>query len=845
MRTRRLPFGVIGAVLLVGLVGVLAALQYRWLGQVSQAEREQLRRSLDSRAREFADEFDGQIGTVYLSLQLSREALDAGDWSAFAARVDQWRASARYPQLVHALYLAEAVGDRKTLRPYDAAGRCFGPAVDAWPPHLAPLRDQIAALPPLAPPTPAGAARFITLSLLSVAPEIPALLVPVSRHTATVSGSVSSFTLERPNAFVVAELDGEYIRRTLVPALVASYFPAQDVDSYRVAVLSGKDAVVFSRGLPPSAAVDPAHADLVTPFFALRLDLARGPMPFDVGAIGPPADRLAVVVQHREATVTSHATAGPAAAQVRLARHGWRLVLAHATGSLDAAVERARRRNLWLSFGILGVLGAGVVMVVVTGRRAANLAAQQMDFVATVSHELRTPLAVIRSAAQNLSAGVVPEPERARRYGELIEEEGRRLTEMVEQVLEYARLTGGPPASPRQPLDVAELAHAVAESCRPLCQERGVVLELSAEGPATGLRRRGGPAPGAAQPDHECPHARRRGRLGWRDGGPGCRAKASGSPRRPRSRARHRWGGFRARVRAVLQRAAGDRRTGARQRPRPEPRQAGGGSARRENRGGVAPRTGSRLHGVPAGSRGGGPAVTTVAPPPRAKRILLVEDEPGLVLTLSDRLWAEGYEVAAATDGPNGLARASNERWDLILLDVMLPGQNGFEVCRELRRRGIETPILMLTARGQVIDKVLGLKLGADDYLTKPFDMMELVARVEVQLRRSAPAGHSGSDLRFADVVIDTRRAEVRRGGVVLELSAREFLLLKYFVEHRGEILSREQLLNEVWGYHAMPSTRTVDVHVAWLRQKIEPNTRHPQYILTVHGLGYRFLEQG
>jgi len=225
------------------------------------------------------------------------------------------------------------------------------------------------------------------------------------------------------------------------------------------------------------------------------------------------------------------------------------------------------------------------------------------------------------------------------------------------------------------------------------------------------------------------------------------------------------------------------------------------------------------------------------------RRILLVEDEPGLVLTLTDRLSAEGYDVASAIDGPSGLARALGGAWDLILLDVMLPGRSGFDVCRDLRQHGVATPVIMLTARGQVIDKVLGLKLGADDYLTKPFDMMELLARVEVQLRRTASAPASNALLRFGDFLVDTRKAEVTRSGQVVEMSAREFLLLKYFVEHRGATLSREQLLNEVWGYHAMPSTRTVDVHVAWLRQKIEPNSRHPQYILTIHGLGYRFAE--
>lgn len=223
------------------------------------------------------------------------------------------------------------------------------------------------------------------------------------------------------------------------------------------------------------------------------------------------------------------------------------------------------------------------------------------------------------------------------------------------------------------------------------------------------------------------------------------------------------------------------------------------------------------------------------------RRILLIEDEPGLVLTLTDRLRSEGYEVGSATDGDAGLALAERDAWDVILLDVMLPGKGGFDVCRDLRQRGIATPVIMLTARGQVVDKVLGLKLGADDYLTKPFDMMELLARIEVQLRRSAASTSDPVHLRFGDVVVDTRKAEVTRNGAVLEMSAREFLLLKYFIEHRGETLSREQLLNDVWGYHSMPSTRTVDVHVAWLRQKIEPNPRHPQFIITVHGLGYRF----
>jgi two-component system, OmpR family, alkaline phosphatase synthesis response regulator PhoP len=223
------------------------------------------------------------------------------------------------------------------------------------------------------------------------------------------------------------------------------------------------------------------------------------------------------------------------------------------------------------------------------------------------------------------------------------------------------------------------------------------------------------------------------------------------------------------------------------------------------------------------------------------RRLLLVEDEPGLVMTLTDRLSAEGYVVESATDASAALTSATTGTFDAILMDVMLPGGNGFDICRAVRQQGIQTPILMLTARGQVVDRVVGLKLGADDYLVKPFEMAELLARIEALLRRTPPP-QAAETFRFGDIAVDFRRAEITKGGAPLELSAREFKLLKYFIEHRGAALSRDELLNEVWGYAATPSTRTVDVHVAWLRQKLEDSTRHPQYILTVHGLGYKFV---
>ena len=223
-------------------------------------------------------------------------------------------------------------------------------------------------------------------------------------------------------------------------------------------------------------------------------------------------------------------------------------------------------------------------------------------------------------------------------------------------------------------------------------------------------------------------------------------------------------------------------------------------------------------------------------------RVLLVEDESGLRLTLTDRLISEGYAVDTAADGEAGLERAAVGHYDLIVLDVMLPKMSGFDVCREVRHRGVATPILMLTARGQVVDRVVGLKLGADDYLTKPFEMIELIARLEALLRRRTGAQPGGDVYRFGDVLVNFRRAEVTRGDRAVELSAREFKLLRHFIEHRGATLSRDELLADVWGYDETPLTRTVDVHVAGLRQKLEFNPKAPEFIVTVHGLGYKFL---
>lgn len=222
------------------------------------------------------------------------------------------------------------------------------------------------------------------------------------------------------------------------------------------------------------------------------------------------------------------------------------------------------------------------------------------------------------------------------------------------------------------------------------------------------------------------------------------------------------------------------------------------------------------------------------------ENILLVEDEEALRMTLRDRLQSEGYVVDLADDGEKGYEKATRLPFDLIILDIMLPRCNGLDVCRGIRLAGLATPILLLTARGQTVDKVVGLKLGADDYVTKPFDTMELMARIEVLLRRSSPRAALGFH-KFGPIRVDFRGTQVTRDGAPVYLTAREFQLLRYLIERAGTTLSRAEILREVWGYEGGTYSRTVDVHVASLRQKLEDTPKKPKWIVTVPGLGYRF----
>jgi two-component system alkaline phosphatase synthesis response regulator PhoP len=221
-------------------------------------------------------------------------------------------------------------------------------------------------------------------------------------------------------------------------------------------------------------------------------------------------------------------------------------------------------------------------------------------------------------------------------------------------------------------------------------------------------------------------------------------------------------------------------------------------------------------------------------------RILIVDDEPHIVRGLEDNLRFEGYQTSTATDGHEALAVAAREAPDLILLDIMMPGLSGWDVCRQLRGQGIDVPIIMLTARGEETDRIRGLELGADDYITKPFSLRELLARVRAVLRRPGPR-HKVEEFAFGDTRVRPRGRQAFRGGRELTLTRKEFDLLVYLLEHRGEIVTRERLLEDVWGHERFPTTRTVDTHILRLRRKFEHDPERPTFIVTVHGQGYKF----
>ncbi|HEX5069832.1 MAG TPA: HAMP domain-containing sensor histidine kinase [Vicinamibacterales bacterium] len=519
MLRRRFPLGLMAPVALVVLVVALGALQYRWVGQVSERERDQLRESLDRRARDFSDDFDREISRAYQMFEPDPDFTPSSP-ERFAQRQDEWQQTAPFAGIVRGVYFLESARDITTLYRYNPSARAF--EATEWPGSLAPVRARLVSARVV--PDVAGPGIF-TIAAPSVLTNVPALLIPqVRRDTVTaqpkaprVNGLYTAtatvdmrVTMETGRNFVIVELDKPFIASSMLPTLAQRHFPENGSDPVRVQVSTGQDDVLFSRGLAANQKIDAKSADATTGFFGLRLEVFRG-FVAAAGATSAVTDATMTVMRRRDAEVAARQdrpAAVPAPGEDRLVltapplsargrsysmvieqsagspvrqpvTAGWTLALQHEAGSLDAAVAAARRRNLFLSFGILSVLAASAGLVMVNARRSEKLAAQQMEFVATVSHELRTPLAVIRSAAQNLSAGVVNDAGQAQRYGDLIESEGRRLTDMVEQVLEYAGLTDAKRRVVPRPMDTVPVLRDVVASTSSLPEASGVDFDVN------------------------------------------------------------------------------------------------------------------------------------------------------------------------------------------------------------------------------------------------------------------------------------------------------------------------------------------------------------------------------
>lgn len=503
MRATRLSTRLLLPAGLILLVLLLGTLQYRWLGQVSEAERAQLQRSLSQRANEFAQEFDREIGLAFEQLTIDSVALEGDPWPAVATRYDAWHERAMFPDMVRALYLAQSEADGHTLARWSPESRSGEPM--AWPDHFAGVKRALANSMPRTSSTiavPAGAAlprtsgAIFTMALSPVVESVPALIVPiVTKPHAPAPGMDVLMALRLAGTdFVVVELNREVLTTQLIPSLVERFFPNEDSNHYRVAIVDRANERLFARGMAESTTPDELHVDATATFFTgaryeVSARMAREAQTL-TWQVESSRVRSAVPLVAARAGATSAGTGGTlsmfvqertpeGATQTRIVLPGWRLMLQHGAGSLDEAVAQARVRNLATSFGILGILIVGVGLIVANARKSEKLAAQQMEFVATVSHELRTPLAVIRSAAQNLSAGVIEDPAQAKRYGELIDTEGRRLTDMVEEVLEFAGLSGNRRPLALRPVDVHWLAQDVIAANTQVLAAAGITAEVT------------------------------------------------------------------------------------------------------------------------------------------------------------------------------------------------------------------------------------------------------------------------------------------------------------------------------------------------------------------------------
>jgi signal transduction histidine kinase len=465
---RRLSWQLVAALVLIVLLVALGAMQYRWLGDVSRAERDRLRSGLSARATEFAREFDRDLGRTYVAFQVDSDAIAADAAAAIGAAFARAAATSGVGAAVKTLYLVEpAPGDGAArLRRFDPDAHALEPA--EWPPQLASVRGH------------AEVRRLIVGSLRPPAvpadaldPEAPALVVPIVR-TGRLPGGIKIPIVPDaagPIGNLVVWLDVDRLRRQVIEPLVEKHFGAADTSEYVVAVRRSTGAGPPIYESRPSA-VTPDNADVAARLFELRLDelsaMARADLPPEGSS------RVAITIVRK---------AGPDAAGHDSPPEGWQVLIRFKRGSLEALVAQSRRRNLAVGLGILGLLAGSIVLVIGAAQRQQRLARQQMDFVAAVSHELRTPLAVIRSAGENLADGVIADEDQVRRYGSLIGAEGRRLSDMVERVIEFAGINRAGAPRPRTPVDVSRLIAEAVSALDAEARERDVSVIVAASSP--------------------------------------------------------------------------------------------------------------------------------------------------------------------------------------------------------------------------------------------------------------------------------------------------------------------------------------------------------------------------
>jgi signal transduction histidine kinase len=467
----------VAAVLLV-LLATLATLQYRWLGEVSNAERDRMRAGLRTRTSEFTQEFDAQLTRAYVAFYVDGDRIESDPASALAGAHTRWRASASVPDLVKAIYLIEGTRfDAAHVRRLDPERRQLDPI--PWPPDvLASLTRSHQFLPRVR-----GAGGPGTLLLAdAVDSRIPALIVAVPFIKRL--GSDQELTVKADTALpvrvIVVTLDAERLQRQILEPLVTKYFGERGVSEYVVTVVRRDEPQTVVYSSSDGAPVDAAAADVTSGLFDLRMD------ELNRLAVAPGAAAHPMLGEQRLAITIVRRANGPDGRRVLMAggdqQGAWQVRVAHRDGSLDAIVAKSRRRNLAISLGVLGLLAASVVLVIAAAQRQQRLAQQQMEFVAAVSHELRTPLAVICSAGENLADGLIGDGTQVKRYGALIQSEGRRLRDMVERVLAFAGVTSDAPPRPYADVDVARVIADAVSGLKSDAQSRGVAIDVHVNG---------------------------------------------------------------------------------------------------------------------------------------------------------------------------------------------------------------------------------------------------------------------------------------------------------------------------------------------------------------------------